>query len=263
MKLKLYQVDAFTKATFGGNPAAVVPLEEWLEDDILQSIAEENNLSETAFFVQEGAQYHLRWFTPVFEVDLCGHATLATAHVIFQHLDFPDDTILFKSRSGILKVSWQEEEYRMDFPADQPVRVEDHPEIEKALRQKPIELYKGRDDYLAIFDSEETINNLAPDFQGLGQIKGCRGLITSAPGKNSTVDFVSRCFYPVAGINEDPVTGSAHTLMTPYWSAKLNKFELSAIQISKRRGQIQCKMEGDRVSLSGNAVTYLDGNITI
>ena len=260
MNITLYQVDAFARSVFTGNPAAICPLSEWLPDEVLQAIAQENNLSETAFFLHQGDYYHLRWFTPLFEVDLCGHATLASAHVLFQHLDYPEASILFKTRSGILTVERHDSTYWMDFPADSIQPATAPAEILSALGINPVATLKGKDDYLFILESEAQVRALTPDFLALAQAP-CRGFIVSAPG--SDVDFVSRCFYPRYGINEDPVTGSAHTTMAPYWAERLGRKELKARQISKRSGEVTCRMAGDRVVLGGTAITFLEGSVTI
>lgn len=265
MNLKIYQVDAFTNQVFGGNPAAVIPMQNWLPDSVMQTIAAENNLSETAFFIPtEGeADFHLRWMTPSIEVNLCGHATLATAHTLWQHLDFKKNVVTFDSRSGILKVSRTKTGYTLDFPVDILRGVTDENELEiirNVLKIKPLEVFRGKDDYMAILPSQADIENLDPDFLPLRHLDA-RGLIATAKGDN--VDFVSRCFFPEAGIEEDPVTGSAHTTMVAYWSPKLNKTELAAKQLSKRQGELNCILAGNRVLISGSAVTFMVGEIFI
>lgn len=257
---KLYQVDAFTDELFGGNPAAVVPLKTWLSDDLLQAIALENNLSETAYFVPIEVGFHLRWFTPGMEVDLCGHATLATAHVLFDHLGYAGQQITFQSKSGPLYVNRADRGYRMDFPADFAEDVTPPEALVKALGEIPLEVLRGKDDYVAVFPDEASIQKLEPDFRTMMELKG-RGVIATAPG--NYVDFVSRCFFPNAGIDEDPVTGSAHTVMTPYWAEKLQKNSLEARQISARGGALKCTLKEDRVMLEGQAVTFLEGNFKI
>lgn len=257
---KLYQVDAFTDELFGGNPAAVVPLKTWLSDDLLQAIALENNLSETAYFVPIEGGFQLRWFTPGMEVDLCGHATLATAHVLFDHLGYTGQQITFQSKSGPLYVSRADRGYRMDFPADFAEELTPPETLVKALGEIPLEVLRGKDDYVAVFPDESTIQKLEPDFRTMMALEG-RGVIATAPG--NYVDFVSRCFFPNAGIDEDPVTGSAHTVMTPYWAEKLQKNSLEARQISARGGALKCTLEEDRVMLEGQAVTFLEGNFKI
>lgn len=260
MNLKIYQVDAFTSQLFGGNPAAVVPLTEWLADDILQNIATENNLSETAFFLPIGEQYALRWFTPTAEVNLCGHATLATAHIIYKHLGYKKAQIQFSTHSGILAVEKTSSGYTMNFPTDQ---LEEALSMAKVLEETGIyalSAYAGRDDLLVEVDSEKTVAQLNLDMSVVSKIAK-RGLIVTAQGE--TVDFVSRCFFPNYGIDEDPVTGSAHTTLTPFWAHKLGKNKLSARQISARGGAISCELQDDRTVLSGQAVTYLVGDIFI
>lgn len=257
-KQTIYQVDAFADQLFKGNPAAVVPLEEWLDDQTMQSIALENNLSETAFFVESDGVYRLRWFTPAVEVDLCGHATLASAHVLFQHLGYDKSQIEFSTRSGVLKVGREGDEYLMDFPTDQIKAVKTPDALRKSIGIAPEETFVGREDYLAILKTEAQIAALAPDFQKMKALSS-RGLIVSAPGEE--VDFVSRAFFPNAGIDEDPVTGSAHTTLTPYWAERLGKTTLSARQISSRGGALRCTFKGERVVLAGRAVTYMTGQI--
>jgi PhzF family phenazine biosynthesis protein len=259
--MQVYIVNAFTSEKFGGNPAAVVPLQDWLPDEILQHIAEQHNLSETAYVVPDGENYSIRWFTPTVEVDLCGHATLAAAHVLFSGEGSGKKTISFQSRSGSLVVHQNGGgKITLDFPAYEPEEIPLMEEVERGLSRKPLALYKSPFDYMAVFENQGIIENLSPHFQILAAIPG-RGLITTAPGDR--VDFVSRCFYPQSGINEDPVTGSAHTIMTPYWAKKLGKNRLSAIQISTRRGYLDCQWAGERVLITGHAVTYLEGKIEL
>lgn len=261
MTIPIYQVDAFTDSPFGGNPAAICPLDQWLSDALMQSIAAENNLSETAFFVPYGnGDYHLRWFTPVTEVNLCGHATLATAHVLFQHLGYSEPQIRFFSRSGWLSVSREGSHYVLDFPADVLQAAEAPPALLEGLGIAPVQVFKGREDFLAILETEKQVADLQPDFSKLSQLEG-RGLIVSAPGQE--VDFVSRCFFPNFGIDEDPVTGSAHTTLTPYWAKRLGKNHLHARQISKRLGVLTCTLKGERVEIAGQGVTFLVGNILV
>jgi len=258
MQITQFQVDAFTDQLFKGNPAAVCPLERWLPDATLQAIAAENNLSETAFFIPQGRSYHLRWFTPAIEVDLCGHATLAAAHVLYNHMGIKAPALNFESRSGLLSVSRDDGRYIMDFPTDILEPTLAPKVLTEALKIEPKEVFSGRDDFLIILESEQEVAALEPDFRMLKQVKS-RGVIVTAPGKK--VDFVSRCFFPNAGIDEDPVTGSAHTTMTPYWAERLSKQEMSAKQISKRGGHVHCTMLGDRVALGGQAVTFMEGKI--
>jgi len=260
MKLQIFQADAFASNLFKGNPAAVVPLNEWLTDETMQQIAMENNLSETAFFIPENDHFHIRWFTPKTEVNLCGHATLGTAHILFNELAFKGELIEFKSKSGPLEVTKSGDKLQLDFPAD-PVSLEDtNPEIETALGANPIATYKGKTKHLFLFDKEETIRAMKPNFHLLKQTEA-RGIIVTAKG--STVDFVSRFFAPKVGIDEDPVTGSAHTLLVPFWANRLNKTELTAQQLSERGGQLWCTLSGDRVLIAGKAVTYMKGEIEI
>lgn len=260
MKLPIYQADAFAVGLFKGNPAAVVPLTEWLSDELMQQIAMENNLSETAFFVPEGDHFHIRWFTPKAEVRLCGHATLATAHVLFNELNFQGDLLEFDSLSGILTVKKVEDKLQLDFPADFAQEVKPIDTFTEAFGAKPLQTFKGRTDYLLLFDSEETIQNLQPNIQLLLSTNA-RGVITTAKGNE--VDFVSRFFAPAVGVNEDPVTGSAHTTLIPFWANRLGKTELTALQLSARGGQLWCTLSGDRVFIAGKAVTYLKGEIEI
>lgn len=262
MKQKIYQIDAFTSKLFGGNPAAVCILESWLETDLMQQIAAENNLAETAFAVQHNDHYELRWFTPEIEVDLCGHATLATAFVLYNHFGYSENTLRFISpRSGELLVQKSESGLlTMDFPTDDVTPVSEQTNISKAIGKQPVETYKGKTDYMLIYESQAEIEAIAPNFHLLNELD-CRGVIVTAKGNE--VDFVSRFFAPQCGIPEDPVTGSAHTTLTPYWSEKLNKKTLSAKQLSERGGDIQCEYLGDRVKISGNGVCYLVGEIEI
>jgi len=261
MKLKIYQIDAFTDKVFSGNPAAVCPLDHWLNDDIMQNIALENNLAETAFYVKEDNQYQIRWFTPTVEVDLCGHATLATAFVLFNYENHAEDIIHFYSpQSGALSVSRKGELLRLNFPADPPQQIELTDAIKAGFDIDPKLAYKGKTDYLILFDNQEEISNIAPNFTELAKLGG-RGIIISAKGKD--VDFVSRFFAPQSGINEDPVTGSAHTTLIPFWADKLGKNDLSAIQLSSRKGYLQCKNLGERVEISGQAKLYLIGEIFV
>ncbi|MEY2343255.1 PhzF family phenazine biosynthesis protein [Acidithiobacillus sp. IBUN Pt1247-S3] len=257
MKLKQYQVDAFTDKVFGGNPAAVVPLSSWPDDSLLQAIAEENNLSETAFFVSSEKGYKLRWFTPVKEVDLCGHATLATAHVIFEILGYTKQVITFETRSGELFVEKKGRQLEMNFPARPPKPCDLSEILVQGLGQRPIEVLAA-DDYLAIFDSEATVRAIKPDHALLAQLD-LRGVIVSAPGADA--DFVSRFFAPKYGVPEDPVTGSAHCELAPYWANRLGKNALSAKQVSKRGGNIACEVKADRVFLSGVAVTFMEAEL--
>ncbi len=260
MELTLYQVDAFADEIFQGNPAAVCPLTEWLDNQTLQQIAAENNLSETAFFVpQDDGSYHLRWMTPLKEVAICGHATLATAHVLYEHLEETSEEIRFQTLSGELKVRRGEKGYAMDFPADTLKKIR-HSEILSILRVNHGEIYHGKSDMLVVLEAPEQVQALNPDFQRMATLP-VRGVIVTAPGKDC--DFVSRCFYPAFGINEDPVTGSAHTTMMPYWADRLGKQKMLAHQLSRRQGRVECSLENDRVLLEGNAVTYMTGTIRL
>jgi len=259
MKLPLFQLDAFAGRVFGGNPAAVCPLQDWLDADLLQAIAAENNLSETAFFVRGPAGIELRWFTPGTEVDLCGHATLATAALILDRLGPERDAVAFETRSGRLLVERDGEGFAMDFPADPPAPVEPCAGLVAALGAEPEEVLAGRD-YLVRLSDAGRVRRLAPDLAALCRIDR-RGVIVTAPGEQH--DFVSRFFAPGAGVPEDPVTGSAHCALTPYWSRRLGKRELRAFQVSARGGEVLCTDLGERVRLWGRCVFYLEGQITI
>ncbi len=260
MNLPLYQVDAFTDKLFAGNPAAVCPLTDWLPDKLMQNIAMENNLAETAFTVPSGQDFHIRWFTPVAEVDLCGHATLATAHIFFNHLKHPGNEIRFHSRSGVLPVRKNADVLTLDFPADEIEPCEILPIFTNGLNLKPMKAFKGRLDYMLVFENESQVRSLNPDFRILSGLES-RGVIVTATGTDA--DFISRYFAPQFGIDEDPATGSAHTTLTPYWANILGKNELTAIQISPRKGYLQCKHLGKRVEISGKAKTYLVGEIRV
>ena len=259
MELPIYQVDAFASAAFRGNPAAVCPLEQWLPAESLQNIASENNLSETAFYVRRGERYDLRWFTPAVEVDLCGHATLAAASVILEvRREIPGPRVVFDSRSGELAVERRENLYALDFPSQPPQETKGHPLLEAGLGAKPIQVLAAAD-YFCVFESEEQVLALKPDMRALAGID-LRGVIATAPGRNC--DFVSRFFAPGKGIPEDPVTGSSHTALIPYWAERLGKSELFARQISRRGGELWCQHRGERVSIAGGAVQYLQGHIS-
>lgn len=262
MKISIYQVDAFTNQLFKGNPAAVCLLQSWLPDELMQQLAAENNLSETAFVVPDGKNYHIRWFTPNIEVALCGHATLAAAHVYFNELGFNENTISFNSKSGMLSVEKGEDGWlTLNFPANTPIPVENVPTgLFDGLGISPAPVYFKAFDYMVVLGTEYQVANLNPDFKTLALVPA-RGVIVTAPGKDT--DFVSRCFYPQSGIDEDPVTGSAHTLSVPYWAAILNKNSLTAKQLSIRGGFLKCKLMEDRVLMSGQAVTYLKGTCSI
>ena len=259
MKIPIYQVDAFTGELFKGNPAAVCPLEQWIEDDLMQNIAMENNLSETAFFVKKGEGYDLRWFTPKGEVDLCGHATLASAYVIFNYLDKEMASIVFYTKSGILEVTREKNLLAMVFPSREGKPSEVPEMMVKGLGKRPKEVYLSRD-YMAIFEREEDIRDLKLDMGALRQLEGL-GVIATARGEK--VDFVSRFFAPKAGVDEDPVTGSSHCTLIPYWRRILGKDELVALQLSERGGKLFCAYMGEKVKISGEAVTYFTGYIII
>lgn len=259
MKFQIFQIDAFTDKLFCGNPAGVVPMKEWLPDHTLQLIARENNLAETAFFIPlaEPDQFHIRWFTPSTEVPLCGHATLASAYAVFNCLKTnQSEKISFKSLSGWLHVQRDGDWLTLDFPTDtlQPASLPDA--AREALKIMPKEVYRGRENFLLVYDTEAEVLALQPDFRVLKTAHNA-GFICTAPGTES--DFVSRCFFPAYGIDEDPVTGSAHTSSTPYWAEKLGKNTLSAIQVSERRGYLRCTLAGERVLMSGKAVLFFEG----
>ncbi|NLV24493.1 MAG: PhzF family phenazine biosynthesis protein [Deltaproteobacteria bacterium] len=260
MTIPLYQVDAFTGTLFAGNPAAVVFPSAELSAATMQAIAAENNLAETAFVLPAEDGFRIRWFTPSVEVDLCGHATLASAHVLFSHRGFPWETISFSSKSGTLQVRKDGELLVLDFPADTLCAVEIPPGLSAGLGVEPREIYRGKDDYLAVLGDEKEIAGLAPNTARLSAVH-CRGVIVTAPG--SGVDFVSRFFAPRIGINEDPVTGSAHTALVPYWAKRLGKTRLRARQLSPRGGELNCRDCGARVEIAGRAVTYLIGEIVL
>jgi predicted PhzF superfamily epimerase YddE/YHI9 len=259
MQIPLYQVDAFTNRLFAGNPAAVCPLEEWLPDALLQAIAAENNLSETAFFLRRGDRYELRWFTPSVEVDLCGHATLASAFVILRLLEPARERVEFDTRSGQLTVTRRGERLAMDFPAKPPLPCEPPPGLLEALGGEPLEVLKA-DYYLVIYETEAAVRALRPDFAALRAASGI-GVIVAAPGERA--DFVSRFFAPAYGIDEDPVTGSAHSTLIPFYAQRLGKWSLEARQVSARGGELYCELQGDRVLIAGEAVLYLEGTIRL
>lgn len=262
MKLPLYQVDAFADNIFEGNPAAVCPLDEWLPDDKLRQIAMENNLSETAFFVREEGSYRLRWFTPATEVDLCGHATLASAHVLFEHMDFDEKEIRFNSNSGILSVRKEDDKLLMNFPTAELNETLPPRFLDDAIGLPPQELYEDTD-YLSVVEYEDQVRTLDPDIRALKKAD-VRGIIVTAPADDSSdFDFVSRFFGPAVGVDEDPVTGSAHTMLTPYWSRRLGKNELIGRQVSHRGGTVYCHLQDDRVELGGRACTFLQGEIEL
>jgi PhzF family phenazine biosynthesis protein len=259
MELKLFQVDAFASRVFEGNPAAVVPLDAWPDDSLLQCIAEENNLSETAFFVPLGGGYRLRWFTPQAEVDLCGHATLAAAHVLFEHLGHPGGMVEFDSRSGALRVKRVDGGLQLDFPAIACHQIEGSEALAGALGASPEAVFEGAD-LMAVFASKAQVHELQPDFSALSRLPG-RGVIVTAPGADC--DFVSRCFFPKLRVEEDPVTGSAHCQLAPYWAERLGRERLLGKQLSARGGEVICETAGERVRLTGRAVDYLIGTLRI
>jgi len=259
MKFPLFQIDAFTDHQFGGNPAAVVLLGSWLPDKVLAAIAAENNLAETAFVILGQHEIPLRWFTPTVEVDLCGHATLAAAHVLFRHFTPSVNLLTFATRSGNLVVTADADHLTLDFPARPGTPVEVSEQLVSALGVRPREVFLARD-LLAILDRESEVQNLQPDFARIAALDAF-AVIVSAPGE--TVDFVSRFFAPAAGIPEDPVTGSAHCTLVPYWAARLGKSSLTAKQLSARGGDLGCRLSGNRVLISGNTVEYLRGEIDV
>ena len=282
MEIEIYQIDAFCRELFSGNPAAVCPLPSWPADALMRQIAAENNLAETAFYVPEGDHFRIRWFTPTVEVDLCRHATLAAAHVLFNHKAFPGDTVRFASRSGELGVKKEGDRLTLDFPADTLTPLPVTEEMCRWFDKRPEEAYKGKTDYMLVFGSQADIADIKPNFPVLEKLTEARGVIVTAKGEattdaaadaatdaaakginpnGDTVDFISRFFGPQSGVPEDPVTGSAHTTLTPYWSKRLGKKELSARQLSARKGFLLCRDAGARIEISGLAKTYLIGRV--
>jgi len=258
----IYFIDAFTSDLFSGNSAAVVILNNWPSDALMQNIAKENNLSETAFVAPHNSELKIRWFTPTIEVDLCGHATLAAAYVMFEHENYEGDEITFHSKSGVLKVYRRDDHLELDFPKDTITPVLEFPELIRFDKSELIkEIYKGRTDYMFVLDSEKHIKDYTPSFNIIKQLE-CRGIIITAPSKTE-VDFVSRFFAPQSGIDEDAVTGSAHTTLTPFWAQRLGKSKLTAHQLSARGGKLSCELNGDRVYIGGNCVTYIKGSLLI
>ena len=260
MRLELFQVDSFTNKIFEGNPAGVI-FSEFLPNEVMQKIALENNLSETAFVYEEDNDYRIKWFSPLMEIDLCGHATLAAAHIYFTEINRDADSITFiSSKNGSLEVTRKNNYLYLNFPVDQyaPISIDD--DLINMIGETPIEAFKGRDDIMCIFEDESIIYNIEPN-KSLLKLFPVRGLIVSA--KSLDYDFVSRCFFPITGVDEDPVTGSAHTTLTPYWAKQLGKDSLLAKQVSSRGGELKCVLDGDRVIIGGEAVTYLKGFITI
>ncbi len=261
MTYPIYQVDAFTDKLFGGNPACVVPLDKWLPNEQLKLIAAENAVPETAFFIPDGKGFHLRWFTPDIEMDLCGHATLASAHVLFKHMSYNGNAILFNTQSGELVVEREGSLLILDFPSRMPSPSMLPEVLMDGLNIKPKEIYKARD-YVLVYDDEEAVQQIKPDREKFDRINlDPGGVIVTAPGK--TVDFVSRFFTPQASIFEDPVTGSAHCSLAPFWAQRLGKTELTAMQLSQRCGKLICSVFNNRVRLKGTAVTYMHGSISI
>jgi PhzF family phenazine biosynthesis protein len=262
MKIPLFQIDAFTSKPFGGNPAAVCPLEDWLADGTMQAIAAENNLSETAFFVAEGDGFRLRWFTPTIEVDLCGHATLASAWVVLNRLDRARSRVEFQTRSGTLTVKRDGDRLAMDFPARSPKSAPDFDAVAEALGARPGELLAARDAF-AVFRSEDEVRALKPDFSKIAALEHF-AVIATAPGDAGTAtDFVSRFFAPKAGVPEDPVTGSAHCTLIPFWAARLGKTKLFARQVSARGGELWCEEQAERVVIAGHCAPVIEGTITL
>ena len=259
MQISIYQVDAFTERLFEGNPAAVVPLEEWLCDTQMQAIAQENNLAETAFFVPSGDAYDLRWFTPTHEVDLCGHATLASAHVLYAHLNYSKESVAFHTRSGQLIVTKQANTYVMDFPAQAGVSCEAPEQLHKAFNKQHLKCWQS-EDYILLFDSEREVLELQPNMEQLLQVD-LRGVIATAA--SAEYDFVARFFGPKVGVPEDSVTGSAYTQLTPLWADRLGRTKFKARQVAKRGGELSCELVEDRVILGGQAVTYMTGTINV
>lgn len=267
MKLPIYQIDAFTSAVFSGNPAAVCPLERWLPDATMQSIAAENNLAETAFFVpraaggtgSDGTDYDLRWFTPEIEMDLCGHATLASGFVVFTALEPGRQVVTFHTRSGPLTVRREGGDLSMDLPARPPERCDAPAGLDAALGATPREVWQSRD-LMAVFEAESDVRALKPSFDGIRAL-GVHAVIVTAPGRD--VDFVSRFFAPLVGVPEDPVTGSVHCTLVPYWAKRLGRTRLRARQVSARGGELACEHRGDRVVIAGAAVQYLEGTIDV
>lgn len=259
--MKYYIVDAFADELFKGNPAGVCVIDNPIDDNTMQKIAAENNLSETAFVMKSGSNYNLRWFTPKSEIDLCGHATLGTSYVISNYIDVGIENMTFNTASGILKVKRNGDLYEMDFPLREPQKIElSHEIISEAIGINPAEIYLSRDLFV-VLENEKQVAELTPSFSKIIRIEKGAGVIVTAKGNE--VDFVSRCFYPKLGVNEDPVTGSAHSNLIPFWSQRLNKDVMIARQLSARGGALYCKIAGDRVKISGKAVLYMIGNINI
>ncbi|WP_420070658.1 PhzF family phenazine biosynthesis protein [Syntrophus gentianae] len=258
-KIPFYQIDAFASHVFSGNPAGVCLLDKWLDDTVMQTIAAENNLPETAFLVRQNDHYDLRWFTPEVEIDLCGHATLASGHVIFEFVDPDAERVEFMTKSGNLSVERRDALLFLDFPSRKPTGCVRPEKIDAILGSAPSEVLSSRD-LMAVFDDEDTIRTMKPDLDAVSQLEYFAVIVT-APGRKS--DFVSRFFAPGAGIPEDPVTGSAHCTLVPYWAERLGKKDLYAFQLSKRGGELFCEHKGTRVAIGGRAITYLKGTIEI
>jgi PhzF family phenazine biosynthesis protein len=257
--MKVFIVNAFTTDRFGGNPAAVVPLDQWIDPKLMQQIAFQHNLSETAFVVRQGEDFSIRWFTPTVEVDLCGHATLTSAHVFFNHLDYQGNKITFQSKSGPLPVTKQPDgKITLDFPSLKTEQVAVPEQVPKGLKIAPQAVYSSRFDYLVLLQRQRDVENLSPDFEVLSTLES-RGIIVTAKGDQT--DFVSRCFFPQSGIDEDPATGSAHAVLAGFWAERLGKTSLSALQLSARKGWLDCEYRQERTLISGFAVTYLQGDI--
>ncbi len=256
-RIRIYQVDAFSSQVFSGNPAAICPLEEWLPDDQMQAIAGENNLSETAFFVRNGEGYGLRWFTPAVEIDLCGHATLASAFIILNDLTPSENSVRFQTKSGTLVVNREGDLYSLDFPSRPPAECDVPSQLVEALGASPDAVLAARD-YMVVYASDDQVRKLEPNMQLVSQLDKFAVIVT-APGRD--VDFVSRFFAPAKGVPEDPVTGSAHCTLIPYWSKRLGKKKLHAYQVSRRGGELWCEDRGERVTMSGKAARFLEGTI--
>ena len=259
MRLPLWQVDAFASKIFAGNPAAVVPLDAWLPDSVLRAIAAENNLAETAYFVPHGEDYAIRWFTPEIEMPLCGHATLASAWVVLNRLEPGRNAVTFHSHSGPLMVTRDGERLALDFPVNAIKPSAGHPALVACLGAAPRELYESYQ-WIAVYDSEEQVRALKPDFGALAKLD-LHGVVVTAPGRDC--DFVSRFFAPAAGVAEDPVTGASHTRLVPYWAKRLGKTKLFARQVSARGGELWCELKGERVVMAGHAALYLEGTIEV
>lgn len=260
-KINIYQVDTFTDKLFSGNPAAVCILQDWLSDELMQSISAENNLAETAFVVPRDNYFEIRWFTPTVEVDLCGHATLAAAFVLFNCLNYSEpEIVFFSTKSGELKVSLQKDILFLDFPTDVLLKADNFTQISNCIGIKPKKIFKGKTDYIAVVDNEDDVVKINPNLLEISKLKA-RGLIVTSKGKE--VDFVSRFFAPQSGINEDPVTGSAHTSLIPIWSQQLGKEKMFAKQLSKRGGSLICVNKGERSQIGGNARLYMTGKINL